>query len=492
MGTKLSPALTSILNAVSPQAVQSVTTAPPKAVVRSCTAPPGFTWVGSADSDDGLYMPLSSVPLLTTPVNGPQVAGQSGIFGCYNPIAFQGLGMQIGPFTFPWTIATMPSAPSAAGIAAQQAYQAATGTAQYNTVTGALIPTTPGDAVVGTCGMSDYNNVNGKLCPAWTMTISDWTQLPIGLAEHLGLILLSDIEGDGKHFGNFWNNKGWLPNDGTTPTSITNYTTPVATTTYTGDQAAAATPGEPISMQSYRQWITALGIAPDQNYYINFIPVQGNNLAYGNGHTYADVWYEGVPVTQFDHPDGVSGRYGIWLALEHANGQANTPYVLRIVVDSLADAASRLPQESIWGEILDALNPLNWPGMLLDAIEAVGHAIGSLMEDLYDAAGNLICDVASNPTLVAAAIKGVAASQGIPPNKTAGAAANIASLAAQQCAPTPPNCALPANAALTQCLPVAPPVGAVGPWYTQWYVIVPAVALVGYLLLKDDGEQKSP
>lgn len=409
-------------------------------------------------------MPISAVPLLAgqAPIPGPAIPGQAGIYGCYSPIAFAGLGMQIGPFTFPWLLTTMPSSTSAAAAANQ---------AQYNAAIG--LPNSGPVETVCTGSAGDVNNVNGKLCTVWTTVVSDWTQLPIDLAAHLQQILLSDIEGGGHGFGNFWNFQTWLPS-----------ADPQATTHIPGVNPSV---GQPVTLASYREWITALGIGPDQNYYLNFIPVQGNDLVTYGGPTYPGAWYQGVPITQFDHPDKVSGRYGIWLALEQTGGP-NTELVLRIIVDSVADAQSRLPQASTWSKILHDLNPLNWPGMLLDAIEAVGHDLASLMSGLYDAAGNLICDVASNPILVSTAITATAASQGIPPAKSAGAANNIASIAQQKCAAPPPDCTLPANAGLTQCLPVLPPLTPATPWWQQWYVLVPAVALVGYLLLKpDDG-----
>jgi hypothetical protein len=388
-----------------------------------CPPPPGFTWL------NGMFVPLL-----------PGVAPTNGICG-WSPISFPGTGMKLGPFVFPWTPDTMP--------------QGNVGTP--NPIFSDLIPglAPPNGLCVGE--HSEYNGVNGKTCSVWTSVVHDWKQLPVELMPHLQKILLSDVEGNGHGFGNFWNNKTWLSpaNGGTTQ-------------------------GQAITLNTYQEWATALGISPDQNYYLNFLPVEQNNLGY------AEHWYEGLPIAQFDHPKD-KNRWGIWLALESTGGY-DTPLVLRIVVASLAYAKSQLPGESTFHQILDALNPLNWPGMLVEAIfwavNEIAGGFASLMGDLVDAAGNLICDLATNPTIVNATVMGAAATQGIPPQASQGIAQQISSMAAQKCGNQPPNCKDPKNAKLTQCQPAKPIIAPTKPWWQQWYVIVPAVAVVGYFLIK--------
>lgn len=419
LSTVLAPGVAAVVSGQAPaQAMQQA----------GCDPPPGFTWVAEANA----YLPIvAGAPI----VNGP----------CrWSPIAFPGLGIQIGPFTFPWTTDTMPGS-----VGCQCPGKEACDPTQL---------TYPPDCALCVGEHGDYNGINGKRCALWTTVITDWQQLPAGLSTLLQTILLSDVEGNGHGFGNYWFNKAWQP-------------------------AADGTGGQSVTLSQYQQWMTALGIGPNQNYYLNFIPVEGNGLGF------AENWYEGLPVVQFDHPNPALGRWGVWLALEHTGG-FDSPFVLRVIVDNLTDAKGRLPVTSSFVRILNALNPLNWPGMFWKAVVAIGVGLGDLVTGLVDEFGALLCDLTANPAVVTAAVTAAATTQKIPPQQAAGIAATVNSISKAQCTPTPPNCADPKNATLTQCLIPLPPIAPVLPWWQQWYVIAGAALLVGLVLFSDNKSEK--
>jgi hypothetical protein len=69
-------------------------------------------------------------------------------------------------------------------------------------------------------------------------------------------------------------------------------------------------------------------------------------------------------------------------------------------------------------------------------------------------------------------------------------AAAAVSAAQQMCGSGKPNCADPKNAQLPGCVPM--PISTAKPWWQQWYVLVPALALVSFGIFKMLGPQKKP
>jgi hypothetical protein len=121
--------------------------------------------------------------------------------------------------------------------------------------------------------------------------------------------------------------------------------------------------------------------------------------------------------------------------------------------------------------------------MLLRFIAGLGGDLARFLGPFVDELGNFVCSLVSNPEAVKIAVTATAVAQGVPPQQAAGAASQISSMAQRECADKPPDCKNPANAKLVQCLPVKPPLVISTPWWQSWYVVVPVVAALGYVVL---------
>jgi hypothetical protein len=158
-----------------------------------------------------------------------------------------------------------------------------------------------------------------------------------------------------------------------------------------------------------------------------------------------------TPVAKWKHPK-TGDMWGLWLALVPMSTKAGTSAVWDSKIDQppwatvLQIGFGPIPQEPWYDEALDVLAFI--PATILDATAAVVEFTISAIQDL-------ICSGAPCP--------------GRDPGTQAACAA------VKMTCPRPPGVPPP---------PAVPP-----PWWQQWYVIVPAIGLLGYLVFNSTKKQ---
>ena len=320
-------------------------------------------------------------------------------------------------------------------------------------------------------------------------THSDPSYVPAEWAPWLQTILLkpwagSNAAGHPNGFGNYWYNDS-IAGDHLDPSCAMDSS---------GNGKIVHSIGwlnEPIKQQSYRDWMTALGIGPDQDYFMGMIGMLSTGLAVQD----VALWWNHLPVATFTNPnDGLI--YGIWLQLTARDttyvnvgkptesywqsintwpcpqGGFDSPFDLDMKIATVDFANSMRPANT---SLFQYLNPANWLGYIASFIW------NDIVKPLDCA---LIRGIPQGPGAAAAASK----------LGWVGTAVQLVGMFAQCGVTGTPDCTNPANAKNPACMQTQPVVLApTGPWYTQWWGIamLAAIGVGGVLIFRSAGSRRA-
>jgi hypothetical protein len=312
-------------------------------------------------------------------------------------------------------------------------------------------------------------------------------------------------------FGNYWFNDSFAQ-DHTTPACNRQDPTHDKNDFTTDNYVGWA--GYPALQQSYRDWMTAFGIQPNQDYFLGMLSVFAPGLALQD----TPGWWNHAPVATFTHPSN-NQEYGFWLELRVRQADAGIDPSTAINASAAGDYTSQCglvvwggsPTNSYFGGVdhwpcivggcdspldlylivtsLDYAKSLapQTTGAWYEFKSWLGHIVSFIWNEIIkpiDCA--LVRGLPSGPGSAAALAK----------MGWVGTAVQLTSLLAQcngtldcsnpinrtapQCANTQPiDCTQPINATNPICVGLLPP----PPWYTQWWGIG-MIAVAGIFFLK--------
>jgi hypothetical protein len=247
-----------------------------------------------------------------------------------------------------------------------------------------------------------------------------------------------------------------------------------------------------VTLTSYRNWVTALGIQPNQDYYLPFLPVWARDIPFPWNFAH---WWNGTPVAMFNDP--ATGKpWGVFLELvqrgtgvDHMNSPGSnfaqtcpeydspalnfdSPFDLYVYVVPFDNPT--LNNRSKWNadgstsadfvkchSWLEGLNPFNW-------IKAI---VGELK--------NLTCDLLNDPAAVAAFMA----------YSGKGATGIVSNLTAKCNAGKNPtiNCKDATHANFPPCTAGIIPM----PTTPTWVYVIGGVALLGGLVMLFGGKKRA-
>lgn len=177
------------------------------------------------------------------------------------------------------------------------------------------------------------------------------------------------------------------------------------------------------------------------------------------------------PFAKFKHP--ITGEdWGLWISISAAGGADNATI-------GQWNTSTDAPLGAVMQIGLGPLPKESWWDSFIDALEWIPTIIGEGLFDIGQWLGQMACDLSKQTSLI----------NQLPKDPATRAEALAALAVFNQACPSPPpiNCQDPANAANPKCISTLP---AQIPWWQQWYVVVPALALVGFGIFKVIGGEK--
>ena len=366
------------------------------------------------------------------------------------------------------------------------------------------------------------------------MTITDPSQISQALRDQIAKVIFDPellhpalVDRGKNSFGNYWFNDSmgtvdpWWKDRGRF-SNEPGY-----------DMSKPAWWNQPKLQQSYRDWITALGIGPDENYNLSMISVAASGVEPWN--TYGPIM-GGIPVAQYrgpilEIPDAPGVPRGataadrglsiwdptIWTPTDNPDAwdanDPNRPWMPWSIFLQLRAWGNKYDYEKVGGGCNSKCTPVpytpvdsyfvldvyfvptrNWTNFgknsgCFDPFALLPKLLLGEISWVFGELTQLVCDILTNPAALAALAVTTAAQTAPPSQKgkptqpqVAAASAQLLAQAAKQCTITCPDGTTKA-ATQAQCptlLPV-PTIGATGiPWSV---VIVGALALAAALLL---------
>lgn len=212
-----------------------------------------------------------------------------------------------------------------------------------------------------------------------------------------------------------------------------------------------------------------------------------NALVDKSGNHWQDWLSKNPPITKFRHP--ITGdAWGLWIGLAPDITEYREPPINATSNTSafFMNAPVQLPAGA-WNPYKNGPNSFHFNiGFMKIPQESFLDAVGYALQWVPEQIGSAITAVGTN---VMNAIQALACSN--PQQATKMVAGNPAALAAlialQATCNQALDCSNPANAKNPQCKPVPPPPT---PWWQQWYVIVPGLGVLGYILFKALGSPR--